>query len=204
MMAAWLHEVAGVRVPAPRIERGRRPLWAYVWPAGLVLAELAAGELAAQLRGRQVLELGCGLGVVGLAAAKAGAHVTVSDREPGALDFVRGNAVDNGLRVETLALEWSHVPEAWVGRFEVVLGADIMYDPAQLAPMLGAVAALLAPGGSAWLADPDRAVRADLEDSARRAGLVTTLLRTIDQPPQVPTSDDSHRQPVHIYQLRLG
>lgn len=201
-MAAWLHQVAGLRVPAPRIERGRRPLWAYAWPAGLVLAEHVAGELADELRGRRVLELGCGLGAVGLAAAKVGAAVTLSDREPEALKAALANAQENGLSVETLELVWSHVPESLVGAFDVILGADLMYDPAQLSPLLGAVHALLAPDGRAWLADPDRAVSEEVSASAARAGLTLARTLTVAQPPAVPTSDDSHRQPVHLYELR--
>lgn len=200
-MAAWLHQVAGLRVPAPRIERGRRPLWAYVWPAGLVLAELVATELAPQLVGKKLLELGCGLGVVGLSAAKAGALATLSDREPGALEQALAIAAENGLSIETLLLEWARIPESHVGTFEIILASDVMYDPAQLSPMLGAMHALLAPGGRAWLSDPDRADPDNLAASAERAGLELSRFLTVANPPVVPTSDDSHRQPVHVYQL---
>lgn len=202
MMAAWLHQIAGLRVPAPRIERGRRPLWAYVWPAGLVLAELVATELAPRLAGKQVLELGCGLGAVGLSAAKAGAKVTLADREPEALAQALSIAAENALTVDTLLLEWNRVPEALVARFDAVLASDVMYDPSQLSPMLGAIGELLVPGGRAWLSDPDRADRFALEVAAQRAGLELSHLLTVSQPPVVPTSDDSHYQPVHVYGLR--
>lgn len=201
MMAAWLHEVAGLRVQAPRIARGRRPLWAYVWPAGLVLAELVARRWAAELAGKRVLELGCGLGVVGLAAAKLGAHVTLADREPEALTEAAAIAAHNALTVTTQLLEWGRVPEAMTASFDFVLGADIMYDPAQLTPMLGAVHSLLAPRGVAYLADPDRAEREALATSARTAGLALEHLLTVDDPPSVPTSDESHKQPVYVYRL---
>ena len=203
-MAAWLHEVAGLRVPAPRIERGRRPLWAYVWPAGLVLAELVARELGPQLAGRRVLELGCGLGAVGLAAAKAGARVTLVDREPEALVEVQRIAAENALVVETMQLEWSRVPDSLAGAFDVVLGADIVYDPSQLTPMLGAMQTLLAPGGTAYLADPDRADGAALAEAARVVGLTLELLQKVTEPPAVPTSDESHKQPVFVYRLRAA
>lgn len=201
MMSAWLHEVAGLRVQAPRIARGRRPLWAYAWPAGLVLAELVATRWAAELAGKRVLELGCGLGAVGLVAAKLGAQVTLADREPEALAQAAAIAEHNGLTVATQLLEWGRVPEAMTASFELVLGADIMYDPAQLTPMLGAVQSLLARHGVAYLADPDRADREALAASARTAGLALEHLLTVSDPPSVPTSDESHKQPVHIYRL---
>jgi predicted nicotinamide N-methyase len=201
MMAAWLHQVAGLRIPAPRIERGRRPLWAFVWPAGLVLAELVANELAPQLTGKKLLELGCGLGAVGLSAAKIGARTTLSDREQGALDQARSIAAENSLTIETLLLEWARIPEAYVGTFEVILAADVVYDPSQLSPLFGAIHSLLVPGGRAWLADPDRAEAGNLEASADRAGLDLHHFLSVTSPPVVPTSDDSHRQPVHVYEL---
>lgn len=202
MMAAWLHQVAGLRVPAPRIERGRRPLWAYVWPAGLVLAELVATELAPQLKGKRVLELGSGLGIVGLSAAKVGAIATLSDRETGSLEQCRSIAAENNLTIETLLLEWAKIPEQLVGSFEAIVASDVMYDPAQLSPLLGAIHALLMPGGRAWLSDPDRADPDNLTATAERVGLGITRFLTVANPPVVPTSDDSHRQPVHVYELR--
>lgn len=201
MMAAWLHQVAGLRVPAPRIERGRRPLWAYVWPAGLVLAELVANELAPQLTGKRGLELGCGLGAVGLAAAKIGATMTLSDREEGALEQAQSIAAENSLTIETLRLEWSRVPEALVSSFDFILAGDVVYDPAQLSPLFGAIYSLLVPGGRAWLADPDRSEADNLTAAAVRAGLEIRCFLTVGNPPVVPTSDDSHRQPVHVYEL---
>lgn len=201
MMAAWLHEIAGLRVQAPRIERGRRPLWAYAWPAGLVLAELLAKRWAAELTGKRVLELGCGLGAVGLVAAKLGARVTLADREPEALTQALAIAEHNALEVETQLLEWGRVPEALTNSFELVLGSDIMYDPSQLTPMLGAIQSLLTPRGVAYLADPDRADREALAAAAHTAGLALEHLLTVSEPPSVPTSDESHKQPVHVYRL---
>lgn len=202
MMAAWLHQVAGLRVPAPRIERGRRPLWAYVWPAGLVLAELVATDLAPHLKDKRVLELGSGLGVVGLSAAKIGALTTLSDREEGSLEQCRAIAAENQLTIETLLLEWAKIPEPLVSSFDAIVASDVMYDPAQLSPLLGAIHALLVPGGRAWLSDPDRADPDNLAATAERVGLSLTRFLTVANPPVVPTSDDSHRQPVHVYELR--
>ncbi len=52
-----------------------------LWPASALLCEQLLGypEL---IRGRRVLELGSGVGLVGLLAARAGAaHVTLSDND---------------------------------------------------------------------------------------------------------------------------
>src|SRR5215210_4348131 len=65
------------------------PYWAELWPSSLALAR-AIG--ARSLRGARTLELGCGLGVVSIAAALAGGRVLATDWSPAAIDFTAGNA----------------------------------------------------------------------------------------------------------------
>jgi predicted nicotinamide N-methyase len=162
-------------------------VWARPWPAGVVLAELVP---SLPLRGRRVIELGCGLGTAGLAAARAGAHVTLTDEEPEALSLASANALRNGLSVQTRILVWGQVPADLCGRFDVVLGADVLYNPDAEAPLLATISALLAPGGEAWLASPDRG-RPDVGP-----------LAFLKVGPQLPTSDASEARPIRIVHLR--
>jgi predicted nicotinamide N-methyase len=68
----------------------RMPYFAMVWAsAESLVAELLAGP---RLDGLHVLDLGCGLGPCGFAAARLGAHVTFFDWEPTALEIVRASA----------------------------------------------------------------------------------------------------------------
>ncbi|MGB1697843.1 MAG: methyltransferase, partial [Thermoplasmatota archaeon] len=52
--------------------------------------------------GVRVLEVGCGTGLVGLTAAKAGAEVTLTDANPFAVELARHNAKENEVRVEVV------------------------------------------------------------------------------------------------------
>ncbi len=178
-------------------------MWARLWPAGAVLAEIVAGELAPRMRGRAVIELGCGLGAAGIAAARAGAEVTLTDAEAEALELAGANARDNGAAVRTLVLPWGRVPESLAGRFDVALGSDVTYTPGGLASLLGAVDALLGRGGEAWIADPDRVSPAVLADAARGAGFIAELVCTLAAPP-LATSDGSETRPVRVYRLGRG
>src|SRR3989442_6884378 len=67
------------------------PYWAHLWSGAVVLAA------AVPPGARTVLELGCGLGLPGLTAARHGARVTFVDRVPAALAFVRASAAANRL-----------------------------------------------------------------------------------------------------------
>ena len=197
-MRRIVHDVAGLRLFAPDVEVGRRSVFAHLWPAGQRLAEQVAGPLAAGLAGRAVIELGCGLGAPGLAAARAGADVLMTDVEPEALALARANARANQLAVEVRPLRWGEVPATLRGRFAAVLGADVTYDPGERAALLATIEALLAPGGVAWLADPERTSRRELRHHTR---LEVEQWARLPAPADLPTSDGSGDRDVVVYRL---
>ena len=61
------------------------PYWATPWPSGAVLAGALAEDPPAP--GTRVLELGCGLGLPSIVAARAGAHVLATDGHSDAVAF---------------------------------------------------------------------------------------------------------------------
>jgi predicted nicotinamide N-methyase len=147
------------------------PYWSVLWRSGVALAREVDG---AALRGRRVVELGCGLAVPSLAAARAGASVLATDACPEALELVTRNALANGLRVETAVFDWAE-PDGMVERapFDLVLAADVLYERASVARLLGLLPHL-AP--KVWLADPGRpAADAFLEQAHRRWSVETRV-----------------------------
>jgi predicted nicotinamide N-methyase len=110
------------------------PYWAVLWRSGVALARELGG---AGLGGRRVVELGCGLAVPSLAAARAGATVLATDACPDALELVGRNADVNEVRVDTALVDWRE-PDELVARapFDLVLAADVLYDRASVAPLL--------------------------------------------------------------------
>src|SRR5438874_6332880 len=74
------------------------PYWSILWRSGVALARELDGMA---LRGLRVVELGCGLAVPSIAAARAGASVLATDECAEALALVDRNAHLNGVRVET-------------------------------------------------------------------------------------------------------
>ena len=99
------------------------PYWAFAWAAGLGLARyiLAHPEL---VRGKRVLDFGCGSGLVGIAAAKAGASsVLCCDTDPLALLSSQENAMRNNVVIE-VAKDWQQLD----GKFDCLLAADVLYD----------------------------------------------------------------------------
>lgn len=151
------------------------PYWSVLWRSGVALARELDGE---PLRGLRVVELGCGLALPSLVAARAGATALATDADPEALELVGRNADANGVRVGTATVDWGEPDEVVRrGPFDVVLAADVLYEDASVEPLL-ALLPRLAP--EAWLADPGRpAADALIDEAGRRRWSVETALRDV-------------------------
>src|SRR4051812_3232572 len=118
------------------------------------------------LAGRQVVELGCGMAVPSLVAARAGAEVLASDEDPEALELVERNARENNLRLHTARVEWASAGGLVArGPFDLVLAADVLYERASVATLLALLPRL---AGEVLLADPGRDVAGAFFDQASR------------------------------------
>jgi predicted nicotinamide N-methyase len=150
------------------------PYWSVLWRSGVALARELDGVA---LRGIRVLELGCGLAVPSIAAARAGAAVLATDACGEALELVARNARANGVRVETATIDWAE-PDELVGRapFDLVLAADVLYERAGVAQLLSLLPRL-AP--EAWLADPGRPGAGAFMEEADRRWTVETSVRGV-------------------------
>ena len=127
------------------------PYWAELWPSGVALARAIARRA---LKGATVLEVGCGLGLPSLAAARAGGRVLAVDWSPAAIDLLRRNAARNEVALEAEVVSWTE-PAALLARapFGIVLAADVLYEQRNV-PVLADLLPRL--GGEVLLADPGR------------------------------------------------
>lgn len=159
------------------------PYWSVLWRSGVALARELDG---AALGGMRVIELGCGLAVPSLVAARGGAVVLATDAFAEALALVARNAALNGLRIETAVSDWTR-PEELVARgpFDLVLAADVLYERASVAALLSLLPRLAA---EAWVADPGRPAAAAFAEAAGRRWHAETVTRGV----------------VRIHRLRLG
>jgi predicted nicotinamide N-methyase len=101
------------------------PYWAFVWGGGLALARYLLDHPMI-VAGRSALDLGAGSGLVGIAAAKAGAsRILAADVDPDALAAVALNAAEN--EVEVLAI-CEDLTLASPPPVDVVLVGDLFYE----------------------------------------------------------------------------
>eukprot|EP01087_Luapelamoeba_hula_P000099 TRINITY_DN10053_c0_g1_i1.p1 TRINITY_DN10053_c0_g1~~TRINITY_DN10053_c0_g1_i1.p1 ORF type:complete len:257 (+),score=25.95 TRINITY_DN10053_c0_g1_i1:78-848(+) len=115
-----------------------------VWDAAVALsAFLCHSPLGTEIRGKRVMELGSGCGLVGIVAYKLGANVVVTDMEdympllrknverncPGARQFEQSSEGETG-SISAELLEWgsnTHNHHGYGSTFDYILGSDIVY-----------------------------------------------------------------------------
>jgi 2-polyprenyl-3-methyl-5-hydroxy-6-metoxy-1,4-benzoquinol methylase len=126
----------------------RFPLWAKVWEASLILADELAGMPVNPEK--TFLEIGSGLGLVGVVAASFGHRVTMTEYDPHALAFAKANAQLNGrsdLRI--LPFDWNE-PEM-DGTFDFITGSEVIYHERDFQPLQEVFRRFLKPGGEVIL-----------------------------------------------------
>lgn len=135
--------------------------WRYQWPAGTrFLAEIAD---IVDVRGRDVIDLGCGQGRLGRWALEHGAsRVVFADLSAEALSSVPADA-----RAVALPHRWGEALPCC----DVLLGGDILYRPASFPVLLDSVRSALAPAAQAWLVDPRSTLEPELPVLAAERGL---------------------------------
>lgn len=143
------------------------PYWAVPWPSGRSLARALAADPPAA--GARVLELGCGLALPSLVAARAGAHVLATDASADAVVFAAHTLALNDALGDVGVAHWQQAGETLaVEPWDLVLAADVLYRRDNVEALLRLLPALLAPGGSAWIADPGRSGAEEFLPAAKR------------------------------------
>ncbi len=168
------------------------PMFGHLWPSG---AQLAARMGARAVRpGERVLEIGCGLALASLVAHRRGADVTASDWHPLAEPFLAANLLLNHLLPMKYGNgRWSDAPlpvrragaaalPMVSGRFDLVIGSDLLYQRDADGALAGFIGRHSAPGAEVWIVDPDRGNRPAFNRQMAAAGFAMHEER-LDQPP---------------------
>lgn len=143
----------------------RLPYWAEIWPSAIALSQFLAEY--DNLEDKSLLDIGSGLGLTGIVAAKKKAKVVFSDYEDIALEFCSHNAQLNKIdSFKTLNLDWRNAKLE--ESFDIITAADVVYEKRFLEPVLNLISSLLKPGGKAIIAEPGRNVANDFFDMLKQ------------------------------------
>src|SRR5688572_18026638 len=129
------------------------PYWAELWESGLGIGQMMVAS-PQMVGGKSVLDLGCGMGLAGTVAAAMGGNVLFADLEADSLLFAALNSAPWRERIRTRRLNWK---KDRVGeKFDVILGADILYEKGQWEFLEPFWREHLAEGGIVLLGEPGR------------------------------------------------
>ena len=166
------------------------PFWAFAWAGGQALARyvLDRPELVA---GKRVLDFASGSGIVGIAAARAGAaHVLCADIDGFCAEAAALNAAANGVALATTDVDLLDAPPPAA---DVLLVADVCYEKPLAERVMAWLTLAQAAGATVLIGDPGRsyfprtglvklaeyqvATTRELEDMAVKQTAVWTLAR---------------------------
>jgi predicted nicotinamide N-methyase len=129
------------------------PFWAFAWAGGQGLARYVLDHPQI-VRGKRVLDFACGSGLVGIAAAKAGAaQVFAADTDPHCEAAVRLNAAANAVPIDYRTADLIGTDAGW----EVVLAGDVFYDRELASQLIAWFETFVARGATVLIGDPGRA-----------------------------------------------
>ncbi|MBP86932.1 MAG: hypothetical protein CMJ64_09470 [Planctomycetaceae bacterium] len=155
-----------------RAEAEQDPYWAELWPTSSRMAAFVLGET--WQRGTRALELGCGVGLVGLAGLKAGLDITFSDLHDLAVRTAVENAERNGFSsVPGRVLDWRQ-PDS--GNWPLIFASDVLYERQLHQPLLSTLDACLSADGVCWLGDPVRSAADSFVEAATTRGYSVKIL----------------------------
>lgn len=125
------------------------PFWIKVWEASIVLADhLLRMEIE---KGKEILEIGAGMGVAGLCLGALGHKVTITDYEDDALELLRMNVEHNGLdNVSVRKLDWNS-PDL-TGKYDIICGSELVYNETFIHPIMDLLRNYITPDGIILLA----------------------------------------------------
>lgn len=143
------------------------PFWATTWRAARGIDRFLERYSLEQQR---VLELGCGTGRAGIAAALRGAHVTLTDGVSDPLLLVQLSAAGLEERCHVRRLRFGLDQLEQEPPFRLILGSDVTYLRELWPQLETCLHQHLAPGGEVLLSDPFRLIANEFRDWIQRRG----------------------------------
>jgi predicted nicotinamide N-methyase len=161
------------------------PYWAVVWPSAAVIARWLMDH-PEEVKGKNVVDIGCGGGVAGIGAMLAGAAlVTGNDIDAASLVIAQANAAKNGVNISVDRTD--RLGQCVDNGEDVILVSDMFYKKTESLALIALLEKAKARGASILVSDPGRPfapkgsmkvlTEADLPSLAPFEGIENRLVR---------------------------
>jgi tRNA1(Val) A37 N6-methylase TrmN6 len=120
------------------------PLWAKVWPSSMVLADFMASQPADSEK--QILEIGSGIGIVGIVASAFGHNMTITEYNADAMEFAVANSFINGCSgTPIISMNWNE-PQITC-QYDQIIGSEVIFREQDFNPIQKLFQSILKPDG---------------------------------------------------------
>ncbi len=147
------------------------PYFADIWPSARALSHYLITHPDC-VQNRSVIELGCGLALPAIVAAKLGAaSVVATDFHPACIPYCKANTIKNGVAdIHCQTLDW-RTPQI-TQQFDCIIGSDLLYEEPQIDALLHCITMIRKPQTQFILADPLRNHIQTATDKLQQAGWI--------------------------------
>jgi predicted nicotinamide N-methyase len=185
---------------------------AYTWPCSLLLSTFVTSQ---QLSNSRVLEMGSGTGLCSLVSSKyfENCQMIATDYVVNSLKKIQQSATLNKIQVITRLLDWQE-PETWLDLlheypegFDILLGADIFYEPSHFPDTLALISFLLhhsKPGAVCWLAYQERSAKRTITSDLEKWNLIARPLRLDERVKEQISDVSGSLNSIFLIELRAG
>ena len=150
------------------------PLFGVLWRSEELLSHLMHSE---DFGRKRILEIGCGLALASLVLKRRGADITATDQNPSAGAFLQFNTNLNALGgIEFGRASWQD-EESSLGRFDLLVGSDLLYDAHNLEPLIRFIDRHLKSNAEIIVVDPGRGMTAKFSRLIQELGFSVETLR---------------------------
>lgn len=148
------------------------PLFGVLWQSERLLSELMVSH---DIRGLRILEVGCGTGLASIVLRRRGANITATDYNPDTAACLDRNTALNHLEpITCICSDW-HQPDPQLGRFDLIIGSDLLYDHHNVKPLVSFLQAHARLNSTIVIVDPRRGLTGPFTRQVRNLGFSASV-----------------------------
>ncbi len=169
------------------------PLFGIIWTSGEVLAH---HMFQYDIRGKRILEIGCGIALASLVLNYRQADITATDQHPEAERFLIENVnLNQGNSIPFVRTGWADT-DSGLGNFDLIIGSDILYEQGHAELVAAFVHQHAKLHCEVIIVDPGRSQRTKFRKQMERHGFVHSQAR--------PNTIESLKAPFHGFILKYA
>ncbi len=129
------------------------PIFGVLWASSEILARIMHTY---EIKGKRILEVGCGIGLASLVLNKRLADITATDYHPEVEKYLLINTeLNNSNMIPFIRTDWDD-KETELGLFDMIIGSDLLYESGQADSLSGFIHQHAKPKCEVLLIDPGR------------------------------------------------